>query len=112
MLVEDHGLFRQALTRLLDREPDFEVVGQARSVSEGRDLVASGTFDVAILDLRLPDGDGTDLIGEIREANPRASVLLLSISPGEAEGAGADGVLGKDAALGEIVATIRRFGNG
>jgi two-component system response regulator DevR len=112
MLVEDHDLFRQALTRLLDRQPDFEVVGQARSVSEGRDLAASETFDVAILDLHLPDGDGRALIGEIRKANPHASVLVLTMFPEEAEGSGADGMLAKDAVLVQIVGTIKRLGSG
>ena len=112
LVVEDHDLFRQALITLLDRQPDFEVVGQARSVSEGHDLGASETFDVAILDLHLPDGDATDLIGEYRAAAPHCSVLVLTMFPGEAEGAGADVTLGKDAALDEVVGTIRDLGKG
>jgi DNA-binding NarL/FixJ family response regulator len=111
LVVEDHDLFRQSLTNLLDREPDFEVVGQARSISEGRDLCASETFDVVILDLHLPDGDGKYLIGDIREANPHAYVLVLTTFPGEAEGSESDGMLGKDAVLVEISSTIRRFEN-
>ncbi len=112
MLVENHDPFRQAIALILEREPDFELVAQAGTLGEARRLLAEREVDVAVVDLRLPDGDGTDLIQELKEANPPASVLVLSMSPGEAEEVGADGVLGKDALFEEIIGTIRRLGNG
>ncbi len=112
MLVEDHPSFRQAVAFILDREAGIEVVAQAATLDEARRLLAERDIDVAILDLHLPDGDGSDLIGEIREANPGCSVLMFSISPGVGEVAGADGVLAKDAPFDEVVGTIRRLGNG
>ena len=112
MLVEDHDPFRQAIALVLEREPDFEVVGQAGTLAQARRVLAERDVDVAVVDLRLPDGDGSDLIQELKEANPRASVLVLSMSPGEAEEVGADRVLGKDALFEEIIGTIRRLGNG
>ena len=111
MLVEDHAPFRQAIAFILDREAGIELVAQAGTLEEARRFLAEQDVDVAILDLHLPDGNGSDLIGEIREDHPRASVLLLSMSPGEAEEAGADVVLGKDALFEEIIGTIRRLGN-
>ena len=110
MLVEDHASFRQAIAFILDREPGIKVVAQAGTLGEARRLLAEKDVDVAILDLHLPDGDGNDLIREIRASNPLASVLILSMSPGEAGGAGADEVLAKDALFDEVVGTIKRLG--
>jgi len=73
------------------------------------------TVDVALLDLFLPDGDGTALIAVLRGANPSVRVLVLtaSIEPGlrgRMAEAGADGVLDKTAALTEIASEVARLG--
>ncbi len=112
MLVEDHASFRQAIAFILQRETGIEVVAQAGTLEEARRLLAEREVDVAVLDLHLPDGNGKDLIGEIREANPHASVLVLSMFPEQAKGEGADGVLAKDAVFDEIVGTVRSLGSG
>jgi DNA-binding NarL/FixJ family response regulator len=113
-LVEDHRVFREAFAYVLGLHPDLKVVAQAGALAEGRLLAAVGEFDVAIVDPFLPDGDETDLIGELRQANPRASVMVLTISldPAKHTGAreaGADEVLTKDLALDRIVDTVRRL---
>jgi CheY-like chemotaxis protein len=77
LLVEDHAMFRQALAVVLDQEPDLRVVGQAASLSEGV-AKASGGFDVAVVDLSMPDGDGADLVARLRAINPQALVIALS----------------------------------
>src|SRR5215212_10148679 len=79
MLVEDHLSFRQSLASLLRREPDIEVVAQAGSLAQARQMLDT-SLDVAVLDLGLPDGDGRDLIGELRRANAGISVLVLSVT--------------------------------
>ncbi len=117
MLVDDHADFRHLMTALLGREPDLEVVAQAGSLAEARSHAAAMRFDVAVLDLGLPDGNGADLIGDVREFNAGAAVLILSASlhPTNLERAteaGADDILDKLAAPGEIVSTIRRLGTG
>ena len=116
MLVEDHLTFRQSLAFLLSREPDLEVVAQAGSLAEARELL-DARLDVAVLDLVLPDGDGRDLIGELRRANEGISVLVLSVTirPGHLEEileAGADAVLHKVASPQTIVEEVRRLGGG
>jgi DNA-binding NarL/FixJ family response regulator len=73
--------------------------------------------DVAIVDLGLPDGYGGDLIGELREANPQAQVLVLSASLDRANIArsvehGAAGLLHKSAHLDEVVETVKRLRRG
>jgi DNA-binding NarL/FixJ family response regulator len=113
MLVEDHLAFRQALASLLSQEPDLEVVAQAGSLAEARELLDS-RLDVAVLDLSLPDGDGRDLIGELQRANAGISVLVLSVTirPGrldEVMKAGADAVLHKVASPTTIVEEVRRL---
>ena len=97
LLVEDHALFRQALSLLLYRHPHMEVV-QAGTLAEARLLL--GAVDVVALDNYLPDGAGTDLIVEVRTNNPGASVLVLNDAPDSVDrrsalAAGADRVISK-----------------
>jgi DNA-binding NarL/FixJ family response regulator len=113
MLVEDHIAFRQSLASLLSREPDLEVVAQAGSLAQARELLDS-RLDVAVLDLSLPDGDGRDLIGELRQRNAGISILVLSVmlEPGHLEEvlqAGADAMLHKVASPPTIVEEVRRL---
>ena len=115
MLVEDHLSFRQALSFLLSREPDLEVVAQAGSLSEARQKLDT-PVDVAVLDLSLPDGDGSDLIGELRQTNAGISILVLTMTLGpshleEVLKAGADGVLHKVASPPTIVEEVRHLGS-
>jgi DNA-binding NarL/FixJ family response regulator len=117
MLVDDHADFRHLMTALLGRHPDLEVVAQAGSLAEARSHAVAVKYDVVVLDLGLPDGNGVDLIGDMREFNADAAVLILSASlhPTNLERAteaGADEILDKLAAPGEIVGTIRRLGTG
>ncbi len=117
MLVDDHADFRHLMTALLGREPDLEVVAQAGSLAEARSHAAAVRFDVAVLDLGLPDGNGVDLIGDLRAANPDVAVLVLSASlhPTNLERAteaGADEILDKLASPAEVVGAVRRLGTG
>jgi DNA-binding NarL/FixJ family response regulator len=116
MLVEDQADFRQLMATLLGRQPDLEVVAQAESLAEARLQAATARFDVVVLDLGLPDGTGTDIIPELREANPGTAVLILSASLNpaalaRATEAGADEFMDKFSALDEVVDTIRHLGS-
>jgi DNA-binding NarL/FixJ family response regulator len=115
LLVEDHVSFREATASVFEREPGFEVVGQAGSLAEVRKMLEEGASeaDVALVDLGLPDGYGGDLIKELRTANPRAQALVLSATLEQAEiaravEAGAAGVLHKSADIEEVVEAVRR----
>lgn len=112
LLVEDHALFRQALSLLLYRHPRMEVM-QAGTLAEARLLL--GGVDVVALDNYLPDGAGTDLIGEVRTNNPGASVLVLNDLPDAVDGrsalsAGADRVISKVESAFTIVDEIKCLG--
>jgi DNA-binding NarL/FixJ family response regulator len=112
LLVEDHTAVRQAIAAMFEREPDFDVVGQAGSLAGARRLLRE--VDVAVVDLGLPDGYGGDLIKELSDVNPRAQALVLSASLDRAETAravqyGAAGTLDKTARLAEVVNAVRRL---
>jgi DNA-binding NarL/FixJ family response regulator len=114
LLVEDHAAFRTALAFLVGRQPGMEVLAQCASLSEARAFGGLAAVDVALLDLVLPDGRGTELVAVLRGANPDVKVLILSasIDPGvreRATEAGADGLLDKMAPMREIAAEIRRL---
>ena len=116
LLVDDHSAFREPLAFMFEREPDFEVVGQADSLAEARRVlgIIENEVDLAVVDLDLPDGDGTELVGELRAANPRAIVLVLTASikretHARAVEAGAAGVLDKTSHIGEVIEASRRL---
>jgi DNA-binding NarL/FixJ family response regulator/signal transduction histidine kinase len=113
LLVEDHTALLQAMAGMFEREPDFTVVGRARSLAEAREQLHG--VDVAVLDLGgLPDGDGADLIAGLRAASPDAHALVLGagldrVRTARAIEAGAAAALDKTAHLGEVVDAVRRL---
>jgi DNA-binding NarL/FixJ family response regulator len=116
MIVEDHADFRDLMEVLLDRQPDIELLAKAGSLVEARAQAARFELDVAVLDLGLPDGNGVDLIADLRRASNEVRVLVLSASldPArieKARSAGADEILDKLTPVDEILATVRRLGN-
>ena len=117
MLVDDRVDFRRLLVAMVDREADLEVVAQAGSLEEARGRIASVGCDLAVLDMGLPDGVGSDLVAGLREACPGSRVLILSASldaenRAKAKEAGVDGVLDKFGDPAEVVGEIRRLGAG
>jgi DNA-binding NarL/FixJ family response regulator len=116
MIVEDHADFRDLMKVLLGRQPDIELLAQAGSLVEARAQAARFELDVAVLDLGLPDGNGADLIADLRQASHDVRVLILSatLEPAlleKARSAGADEILDKLTPVDAILATVRRLGN-
>ena len=118
LLVEDPRAPGEDLVAGLKRELDLAVVGQTGSPAECGNLAsAEGGLDVAIVGLSLPDGQGFSLIEGLRRFCPHVPLVVLtpSLDPTDQERvvqAGADAVLGKDAAPEEIVSTVRRLSPG
>lgn len=122
MVVEDHIAFRQALTYLLSDDPGLEVVAQAGSLAEAREALGNGgdlggRLEVVLIDLLLPDGEGTELIGELRRRYPSIKVIVLSADLwpwriDELLRAGVDAVLDKVQPLRQIAREVRREGGG
>jgi DNA-binding NarL/FixJ family response regulator len=116
MIVEDHADFRDLIEVLLDRQPDIELLAQAGSLVEARAQAARLKVDVAVPDLGLPDGNGADLIADLRRASHDVRVLVMSatLDPAsieKARSAGADEILDKLTPVDEILATVRRLGS-
>ena len=119
LVVEDNLGFRDALVRLLEEQPDIEVVGTAGSLSEVRTIIEAMLegMDVVLLDRGLPEGDGLELVGELRTVNPGARVYVISSTaeirhPQDAIEAGADGVIDKIETPEHVFAAIRGSGGG
>ena len=112
LLVEDHASFRQTLAFVFDQEPGFEVVAQAGTLAEARGEMNGVEADLGVIDLSLPDGEGTELIEELREANPDFAALVLTASLDRAEHARAVDVLHKSADVDAILDATRRLGEG
>jgi DNA-binding NarL/FixJ family response regulator len=117
LLVDDHASVRQALAILLERNPDIAEVRQAGSLEEARAALAEIEADVALVDLGLPDGDGVDLVADVRAANPDAAVLVLTAVTDQrhldrAVEAGASGVLNKAEPLPVVLNAVRRLAAG
>lgn len=115
LLVDDHASSRQPLAILLEREPDLTVIGQAGSLTEARRLLAD--VDLAVVDLGLPDGDGVELVTDVRAANPEAQILVLTADTDRAHWAraveaGAAGVLEKSSSIVDVIDALRRLAAG
>ena len=112
MIVEDHSAFAQALELVLEKVDGTEVA-LARTLEEGRSLIQDGgPFDLVVLDLTLPDGEGTELVAEIRQRHPETPVAVLSARDDVEEAAseaGADAAIPKETPLPEIISSFRRL---
>ncbi|MDT7797074.1 MAG: two-component system, NarL family, response regulator DevR [Actinomycetota bacterium] len=116
-LVDDHELVRRGVAELVDDEADLTVVGQASSVAEALARIPALRPDVAVLDVRLPDGNGVELCRDLRSALPGLRCLMLTSftdenSMVEAVLAGAEGYVIKDVKGLQLVDAIRRVGAG
>ena len=111
-VLDDHEVVRSGVRGILAAEPDIEVAGEAGTVSAALARIPALRPDVAVLDVRLPDGDGIAVCREIRSAMPGTACLMLS-SYGDDRAllgaiiAGAAGYVLKHAAASDLVGAIR-----
>ncbi|MFC8041963.1 response regulator [Nocardia sp. NPDC057353] len=116
-LVDDHEIVRRGLADLIDAEPDLEMVGGAESVAHALARIPALRPDVAVLDVRLPDGNGIELCRELLSQLPELRCLILTSFTDEqamldAILAGASGYVVKDIGTLELVDAIRAVGAG
>jgi two-component system, NarL family, response regulator DevR len=116
-LLDDHEVVRHGLAALIDGQDDLEVVGQAGTLAGVVDAVGRCSPDVAVLDVRLPDGSGLEACREIRSAHPDVACLMLTSFADDrvmvdAALAGAAGFVLKEIRGDAIVEAIRKVGGG
>lgn len=113
LIVDDHTLFRRGLSALLARDPGLHVVADAADAGEAIRRAAEFQPDVVLLDNHLPGVKGVDAIGSLREATPKARIIMLTVSEDEQDlaaalRAGASGYLLKTVEGEVLGASLRR----
>ena len=116
-LVDDHEIVRRGIADLINAERDLEVVGESATVAHTLARVAATHPDVAVLDVRLPDGSGIDLCRSIRSAHPDIQCLMLTAYDDDEASysavlAGAAGYVLKDIRGQSLLEGIRRVAKG
>ncbi|MEU6657679.1 response regulator transcription factor [Streptomyces sp. NPDC046821] len=116
-LLDDHEVVRRGLTDLLDAEADISVVGDAENVEHALARGPALRPDVAVLDVRLPDGDGITVCRELRSQMPRMACLMLTSFDDEealldAIMAGASGYVLKQIKGSDLVSAVRTVASG
>jgi len=116
-LLDDHEIVRTGLRSLLESTDDLEVVGEAGTVAEALSRIPALRPDVAILDVRLPDGSGVEVCREIRAQMPTtACIMLTSYADDEALFAsimaGSSGYVLKQVGGNSLVDDVRRVAGG
>ncbi|GKQ37905.1 response regulator transcription factor [Streptomyces sp. A012304] len=116
-LLDDHEVVRRGLADLLDAEPDISVVGDADSAAHALTRGPAVRPDVAVLDVRLPDGDGITVCRELRSRMPELAVLMLTSFDDEealldAIMAGASGYVLKQIRGSALVSAVRTVASG
>jgi two-component system, NarL family, nitrate/nitrite response regulator NarL len=117
LLVDDHALFRSGIRSLLQRNPEFEVVGEAGDGMEGVKRAGQLRPDVVLLDLHMPGLSGRETARMITKEVPESHVLMLTVSEDaddllETLRAGASGYLLKNIAADTLIAAIRTAAHG
>ncbi|MDE3196001.1 MAG: response regulator transcription factor [Acidobacteriota bacterium] len=117
LLADDHTVMRSGLRLLLERQPDFQVVGEAADGREAVDLAEKLSPDVVVIDVAMPRLNGLDATQQITAKNAAAAVVVLSMHSDEgyiarALKAGARGYLLKDSAEADLIGAIRAVHEG
>jgi len=116
-LLDDHEPFRRGVRTLLAAEPDLDVIGEAGTAVAALQRVPELSPDVAVLDVRLPDGDGVSVCREIRSMLPGTACLMLTSSASDEAVlgsimAGAAGYVSKQTCGADLVSAVRTVAAG
>ncbi|MDH5445628.1 MAG: response regulator [Gammaproteobacteria bacterium] len=112
MLVDDHDLVRTGVRRLLEDNPDLEIVGEASSGEEAITLVKELSPDIVLMDLNMPGVGGLEATKKIKHLTPKVRIIIVTMVddimfPQRLLKAGASGYLTKGASADEIMRAIR-----
>ncbi len=117
LLVDDHSIVRNGIRMMINTADDIEVTGEAESAVEALSIMQQNSFDIALLDIELPDSSGLDLLKILRKKYPKLIILMLSIYLEEIYATralkyGASGYLSKDCSIETLVTAIRKTAAG
>jgi DNA-binding NarL/FixJ family response regulator len=117
LLADDHGVVRKGLRFLLSQDPEIEIAGEAEDGREAVRLAAELQPNIVIMDIAMPQLNGLDAAQQITKANPRSSVIMLSMYSDEeflirALSAGAKGYLLKDSAEADVLRAVHAVAQG
>jgi DNA-binding NarL/FixJ family response regulator len=117
LLVDDHEMFREGLARMLEKEPEFVVVGQARSAREALDTAVTEQATVVLLDVDLGSDRAIDFVGRARARGFHGRVLVLTAGMSDQEAVqlvqgGVSGILHKHHSTEVLCGAIRQVANG
>ena len=112
LIADDHAIMREGLRRLLERQPDICIVGEASNGHEAVGKMVQTNPDIIVMDISMPDLNGIEATRQIMERSPQARVIILSMHSSaefifRAFQAGAAGYVLKDAGVVELIAAIR-----
>ena len=117
ILCDDHAMVRRGIKDTLGDANDIEVVGEAGSYSEVREIIRNTPCEVLLLDLNLPGRGGLDVLASLREAHSDIKVLIVSMFAEDQYAlrclrAGADGYLNKAGNPAELILAVRALASG
>jgi two-component system response regulator NreC len=112
LLVDDHEVVRAGLRMLLEHQPDMEIVGEASTGAEAVEMAVRDRPDVIVMDITLPDISGIQATQKIKQSQPAAAIVALTIHEDEQYffemlQAGAEGYVPKRAAPEDLISAIR-----
>ena len=112
LIADDHTIVREGLKKILSNVPEVESIEEAGNGQEVINMVAKTKFDIIILDISMPGKSGLEVLKELKQKNPKLTVLILSVQPEEqyairALKSGASGYISKSSASDELVNAIR-----
>jgi DNA-binding NarL/FixJ family response regulator len=117
LMADDHPVVRAGIRGMLETQPDFEVIAEAENGQAAIEQVSKLKPDVVLMDLRMPEMDGVEAIGKIKENHPDIQILVLTTYDTDADivravEAGATGYLLKDAPRDELFRAVRATARG
>ena len=112
LLVDDHAMVRNGMRLMFSSDPDLTITGEADTALQALALVQKESFDVALVDISLPDKSGLDLLKQMVELAPKLAILVISMYAEDiyalrALKLGAAGYLTKDSSASNLIAAVR-----